>query len=113
MDNLEFIINELIREQEKYSTIVIPDDLDGKKRLMRSLLNIRPPEPISDEFLKAQDAELDRQLTEKGIVHADQIQSSAIDLRLKLWQGDITRLKIDAIVNAANSQMLGCFSPLH
>jgi O-acetyl-ADP-ribose deacetylase (regulator of RNase III) len=80
---------------------------------MRALMNRRPPVPVSDTLLKAQDEELQKQLLEKGIVGIDQFQASLLDNRLKLWKGEITRLKVDAIVNAANSQMLGCFVPLH
>ena len=69
-------------------------------------MNIRQPIPASDAFLEAQDAELHQQAEEKGTVS---IKGQGI----QLWQGDITRLKVDAIVNAANSQMLGCWSPLH
>lgn len=80
---------------------------------MRSLMNVRPAQEVSTHFLKLQDEELRKQLIEKGIIEFDQVQASSNNDRLKLWQGDITRLKVDAIVNAANSQMLGCFVPLH
>jgi len=110
---LDDILNYLIAEQPEYANIVIPADTDGKRRLMRSLLNVRQPKPVSDEFLKAQDMELKTQCDEKGIVRMDDIPSCVSDGRLKLWQGDITRLKVDAIVNAANAAILGCFVPLH
>jgi hypothetical protein len=86
--------------------MALPESLEERQTLMRSLLNIRPPMPVSPEFLQAQDAELQAQLEEKGIVEI-------ADIGLQEWQGDITRLKVDAIVNAANSQMLGCFVPMH
>ena len=113
MDDLDFILNSLLEEQPEYRQLIIPSDLVGKRRLMRSLMNIRQPLEASELLLRAQDRELQKQLHEKGIVGLNQALVSAIDNRLKLWQGDITRLNVDAIVNAANSQMLGCFVPLH
>jgi len=80
---------------------------------VRSLINLRPPLPASPQLLILQDAELGRQLSEKGIVYPDMINSVPRETRFKLWQGDITRLKVDSIVNAANCRMLGCFVPLH
>lgn len=73
---------------------------------MRALMNVRQPIKPSQDIIDAQDKELARQREEKGIVEIKQE-------RIHLWQGDITRLKVDAIINAANSQMLGCFLPLH
>ncbi len=87
-------------------SVEIPSNLHEKQQLMRALMNIREPRQVSTEFLKAQDAELQMQLQEKEPI---EIQKKGISL----WQGDITRLKVDAIVNAANAQMLGCFQPLH
>jgi O-acetyl-ADP-ribose deacetylase (regulator of RNase III) len=113
LNDLDFILNSLLEEQPVYRQLVIPSDLVGKRRLMRTLMNNRQPLEASELLLRAQDRELQKQLQEKGIVDLNQALVSPIDNRLKLWQGDITRLKIDAIVNAANSQMLGCFVPLH
>lgn len=106
ISKLDYICRYLLDEFPQYRDATIPDTLDEKQRLMRLLLNIRPPEPVSDEFLQAQDAELQTQLEEKGIV-------ALPGTGLLEWQGDITRIKVNAIVNAANSQMLGCFVPLH
>jgi O-acetyl-ADP-ribose deacetylase (regulator of RNase III) len=113
VQNIDIILNWLIGEYPQFSQMIIPSELVEKRRLMRSLMNIRPAREASKDFLEAQDTEIQKQLREKGIVRLDQAHISPIDNRLKLWQGDITRLNVDAIVNAANTQMLGCFVPLH
>ena len=107
----------------------IPATLKEKQQLMRALMNVRQPVPASEELLQAQDEELQQQREDKGVVTLEDVaaanfipeQSSPIrglslftfHSSLFLWQGDITRLKVDAIVNAANAQMLGCWAPLH
>ena len=121
MNRLDFLIDYLINEDPQYSEMRIPEDLQGKRDLFRALRNVREPKPVSEEFLCLQDEELQAQLREKGIVELDDIVGIGRDVpwrvstekQLLLWQGDITRLKVDAIVNAANAQMLGCFHPLH
>ena len=84
----------------------IPATLEERQRMMRALSNVWEPRSINPEFLAMQDAELVLQRKDKGVV-------SINDEGLQLWQGDITRLRVDAIVNAANAQALGCWSPLH
>ena len=106
MNRLDTLIKILIDEDPQYSELLIPEDLQGKRDLFRALRNVRMPKPVSEEFLRLQDEELQAHLQEKGVVELP-------DLPMQIWQGDITRLKLDAIVNAANSQMLGCFHPLH
>lgn len=76
-------------------------------------MNIRLPKPISDEFLKIQDEYLKQRNMERGITDVKELKPVKLDSRLYLWQGDITTLRLDAIVNACNAQMLGCFSPMH
>ncbi|MCR4752119.1 MAG: protein-ADP-ribose hydrolase [Eubacterium sp.] len=108
-----WLIHTLLDEMPQYQYPVFPYTADRQWRLLRSLMNVRPPMPVSDEFLQIQDAFLQEMTEEKGIVNADSLLPCAGDPRLVLWQGDITTLRCDAIVNAANSQMLGCFSPCH
>ena len=95
----------------EYRDIETPGDTDGRRRLLRSLMNIRMPRRMPTETLRIQDAYLRERAEEKGIVTLEEIPVK--EGVISLWQGDITRLAVDAIVNAANSQMLGCFVPMH
>lgn len=113
MMELDYILETLLAENPEYISVAISSDRDGKRQLMQILLTVRLPAPVSDEFIRAQDIELQRQRDEKGIVRISDIPSCTTDERLKLWQGDITRLEVDVIVNAANDRLLGCFVPLH
>lgn len=113
IENLKKLVSGLLQEYHRYSNISIPSDLKGLQDLLRALMNVRMPYEIPEELRELQDMELQAQKCDKHIVTLDSIPPSPINPRLRLWQGDITRLAVDAIVNAANSQMLGCFVPLH
>ena len=104
-----FLIKALLAEQPKYTDVQIPANADEQKRLLRSLFNIRMPEPVSEEFLQVQDEYLQEETARKGITLLEDLSPERDNLYL--WQGDITTLKCDAIVNAANSQLLGCLRP--
>ena len=89
----------------------IPSEANEQKRLLRGLFNIRPPMPVSEDFIAVQDEYLREELERRGITDYKTLSPAADGIYL--WQGDITTLKCDAIVNAANSKMLGCFCPNH
>ena len=108
-----WLIQALLAEMPQYRDTPVPALPDQRWRLLRSLMNVRPPMPAKDEFLHVQDAYLKQMTLEKGIVDAESLPACAKDSRLVLWQGDITTLRCDAIVNAANSRLLGCFQPCH
>lgn len=108
-----YLIRELLAELPDCSGMGISDHEEEQKRLLRSLMNIRPPRPVSDQFLRIQDEYLREETARKGITDAAALSASGPDSRLLLWKGDITTLKIDAIVNAANSSLRGCFIPCH
>ena len=109
----EYLIQYLLKEKIPFGRQNIPTDKQGQENLLRSLMNVRPPRPISNDFLKIQDEYLTERNIERGITDVDTLAPVKSDSRLYIWQGNITTLKCDAIVNACNSQMLGCFSPMH
>lgn len=106
-----YLIKSLLGEQPGYEEILIPDIEQEQKNLLRSLFNIRRPNPISETFLQIQDEYLREEAAQKGVISLEDLSSAQPGIYL--WQGDITRLSVDAIVNAANSAMLGCFVPCH
>ena len=116
---IDFLINELISKNERIdNNMEIPDNYDEKRKLLRALMNTQTPVQLSDEFYEIQDKILSDETNNKDLVSWEDIETisqnpNEIDSKIALWQGDITYLKADAIVNAANSQMLGCFIPLH
>lgn len=109
-ERLLFLINYLISENHELR-IKIPARDEERKYLLRSLMNIRPPKTISEKFLEVQDAYLQEESAKKGIISLSDL--TQVQTGIYLWQGDITRLSVDGIVNAANSAMLGCFVPCH
>ena len=110
-ERLDFLLRYLLAERKEYTEIHVPDTLSEKRRLLRSLMNVRPPIPASEDFLNVQDAYLRERLAEKGVTKLADL--APVQPGLYLWQGDITTLAADAIVNAANSRLLGCFVPCH
>ena len=120
-ERLNYLIEVLKNETEQYKNLDIPKNIEDKKVLLRSLMNIRPPKEIAEEFLRVQDEYLTERAKQKGIVYLKDIKTVNESInskyqysnKISVWQGDITSLACDAIVNAANGRMLGCFVPMH
>ena len=106
-----FLIRELLNEQPQYRTMKIPNDTQEQKGLLRALMNIRRPGEISSQIQEIQDSYLQEELAKKKITDIHDL--TPLQPGMYLWQGDITTLRCDAIVNAANSGMTGCYVPNH
>jgi O-acetyl-ADP-ribose deacetylase (regulator of RNase III) len=107
----KFLIEYLLNERPDYKSIIIPNDTEGQKNLLRSLMNVRMAAPIGEEFERVQNEYLREENNRRGVVTLDEL--TPIQDGIYIWRGDITRIKCGAIVNAANSGMTGCYQPCH
>ncbi len=110
-ERLDYLIKTLAAEQPRYAGLELPADRGEKRALLRALFNLRPPLPADERLLAVQDEYLAEELRARGTTLAAELAPLSGDICL--WQGDITTLAADAVVNAANSAMLGCFVPCH
>ena len=115
MENLDFLIDYLIKENKNIKVEELPKDAEDKKRLYRSLCNIRNPNKISSKYIEVENKFLKNELDKKGVINNEDINilKKYKGVNLSIFEGDITRLNVDAIVNAANSSGIGCFVPCH
>ena len=120
-ERLDYLLEKFKKDSLWYKDLEVGEDYQEKRRALRSLMNIRMPGAMAPEVLEVQDEFLREEAAEKGIVTLEEIPTAARQYgsrksfgdKISVWQGDITRLQVGAIVNAANSQMLGCFHPCH
>ena len=110
-ERLGYLVEKFKEDSVEYRDLETPRDVEGRQRVLRSLMNIRMPGEMAEDVLAVQNDYLKERAREKGVLTPKEIP--VVRDVISIWQGDITRLAIDAIVNAANSQMIGCFVPMH
>lgn len=120
-ERLDYLVEKFKENSVRYRNLDAGNSYDEKRKILRSLMNIRMPGKIDEDIVKVQDEFLREEAREKGIVKLSDIMTVKEQYgsnhpfadKISIWQGDITRLEVGAVVNAANSQMLGCFIPCH
>ena len=119
---ITYLINYLLKENSQTINNLNEKDFEEKFKIYKTLCNIRPPNSISNEYLQNEKNFFHEFNKFRNIQNIKQIKplekiypniNSKYKNILSLWKGDITTLEIDSIVNAANSNGLGCFQPSH
>lgn len=120
-ERLDYLLEQMKEDLVEYRNVELPESYEGRRKALRAFMNIRIPKKIPEAILSVQDELLTEEAKEKGIIELRNIPTikrkygsiHPFANKISVWKGDITRLKVGAIVNAANSQMLGCFIPCH